>query len=113
LGDRITFGLFFSTGVDLAYMLFTPGPDEAIDPVMTGLAAAILRGIGQINFAQVQVQVQQGITLFLAVGALARLFAIKKYLYIHQPKNTTSSPVAAFNGKNSPNETSQLLWFCG
>jgi hypothetical protein len=75
--DIVAYGLFFSTGVDLAYMLFTPGPDEAIEPVMTGLAAAILLGIGQINYKQIQVQ--HGIVLFLAIGALAGLFAIKKY----------------------------------
>src|SRR5215467_4681200 len=42
--EIIAYGLFFSTGVDLAYMLFTPGPDEALEPVITGLAAAILLG---------------------------------------------------------------------
>lgn len=82
--DLVAYGLFFSTGVDLAYMLFTPGPDEAIDPLMTGLAAAILLGIGQIDYKKIQVQ--HGIILFLAVGALAGLFAIKRYLYIHPPK---------------------------
>jgi hypothetical protein len=35
-------GLAISAGVELAYMLFTPGPDEAIEPVMLGIAAAIL-----------------------------------------------------------------------
>lgn len=79
--DLIAYGLFFSTGVDLAYMLFTPGPDEAIDPVMTGLAAGILLGIGRIDFTKLQLQ--HGIVLFLAVAALAGLFATKKYLYIH------------------------------
>lgn len=49
-------------------MLFTPGPDEAIDPLMTGLAAAILLGIGQIDYKKIQVQ--HGIILFLAVGVL-------------------------------------------
>lgn len=73
----VAYGLFFSTGIDLAYMLFTDGPDEAIDPLMTGLGAAILLGIAKIDFQQVQ----QGITLFLAVGALAGLFATKKYIF--------------------------------
>jgi hypothetical protein len=87
--DIIAYGLFFSTGVDLAYMLFTPDPDEAINPVMTGLAAAILLGIGQIDYKQIQLQ--QGITLFLAAGALAGLFAIKKYLYTRPSKKTKIS----------------------
>ena len=32
--------LMFSAGVELAYMLFTPGPDEAVQPLILGLAAA-------------------------------------------------------------------------
>lgn len=34
--------LMFSAGFELAFMLFTPGPDEAIEPVILGLAAAVL-----------------------------------------------------------------------
>jgi hypothetical protein len=75
----VAYGLFFSSGVELAYMLFTPGPDEVLEPVMMGLAAAILLGVSNIDFSNVNVQ--EGVTLFLAVGALAGLFAVKKYLY--------------------------------
>lgn len=87
----IAYGLFFSTGVDLAYMLFTPGPDEAIDPVMTGLAAAILLGIGKIDFSTIQLE--QGVSLFLAAAALAALFATKKYLFhpLKEDKNDTNN----------------------
>lgn len=35
-------GLALSAGVDLAYMLFTPGPDEVIMPLLTGLSATIV-----------------------------------------------------------------------
>ncbi|WP_345821410.1 hypothetical protein ABC766_05330 [Methylobacterium fujisawaense] len=35
-------GLMYSAGFELAYMLFTPGPDEAIEPVILGMAATIL-----------------------------------------------------------------------
>ena len=80
-----------STGVDLAYMLFTPGPDEALDPVMTGLAAAILLGVGQLDFSKIQVG--QGVALFLAAGSLAGLFATKKYLFhpLKENKNGTKN----------------------
>jgi hypothetical protein len=73
----VAYGLFFSSGVELAFMLFTPGPDEAIDPLMMGLAAAILLDVSNIDFKHVQ----DGETLFLAVAvfALAGLFAIKKF----------------------------------
>ena len=39
--------LLVSTALDLAYMLFTPGPDEAVEPVITGLAATVLIFISQ------------------------------------------------------------------
>lgn len=35
-------GLALSAGLDLAYMLFTPGPDEAFAPLITGISATIL-----------------------------------------------------------------------
>ena len=75
----VAYGLFFSSGVELAFMLFTPGPDEAVDPLMMGLAAAILLDVSYINYNHVQ----EGATLFLAVAvlALAGLFAIKKFLH--------------------------------
>ena len=38
----VAVGLIVSTAVELAYMLFTDGPDEAIDPVITALAAILL-----------------------------------------------------------------------
>ena len=91
--EIVAYGLYFSTGIDLAYMLFTPGPDEAIDPVMTGLAATILLGIANIDFAHLQGLILQVITLFLAVGALAGLVATKKYLF-HSLKNEKDRAVS-------------------
>jgi hypothetical protein len=38
----VAVGLIVSTAIELAYMLFTIGPDEAIDPVITALAAILL-----------------------------------------------------------------------
>jgi hypothetical protein len=35
-------GLAYSAGVDLAYMLFTPGPDEAFEPVILALASGVI-----------------------------------------------------------------------
>jgi hypothetical protein len=34
--------LAFSASMDLAYMLYTEGPDEAVEPVILGVAATIL-----------------------------------------------------------------------
>jgi hypothetical protein len=38
----ITAGLAAAAAVELAYTLFTPGPDEALEPLMLGLSAGIL-----------------------------------------------------------------------
>ncbi len=75
--DMVAYALFFSSGIELAYMLFTPGPDETLDPLIIGLAAAILLGVSRMDFSKVQ----EGVTLLLAVSALAGLLVIKKYLY--------------------------------
>ena len=41
--------LAVSASIELAYMLFTPGPDEAIDPVILGIAAAALVALSENN----------------------------------------------------------------
>ena len=38
----IAFALAIAAGIELAYTLFTPGPDEALDPLMLGLSSGIL-----------------------------------------------------------------------
>src|SRR5262249_27662453 len=38
-----------ATVVQLAFALFTPGPDEALDPVLLALAATLLIGLGNVT----------------------------------------------------------------
>jgi hypothetical protein len=38
----VSYGLALSAGFELAYMLFTEGPDEAIEPLILGLSASLL-----------------------------------------------------------------------
>lgn len=38
-----------ATAVQLAFTLFTPGPDEALDPVLLALAAALLLQLGSVS----------------------------------------------------------------
>jgi len=38
-----------ATAVELTYTLFTHGPDEAIDPILLGLAAALLISLGNVT----------------------------------------------------------------
>jgi hypothetical protein len=42
-------GLSASAVVELAYTLFTPGPDEALNPLMLGVAAALLFVLGGVD----------------------------------------------------------------
>lgn len=46
--DVIAYGLQYAAALDLAYMLFTPGPDEAVQPLMLGLAAAALLEVSHL-----------------------------------------------------------------
>jgi hypothetical protein len=70
--------LYLSTAIDLAYMLFTSALDEAIDPVISGLAATILLTISKIEeLKDLTVSVSVGIALLGIV--LAMLFIVKKF----------------------------------
>jgi hypothetical protein len=40
--EIVSYGLVYAAGFELAYMLFTDGPDEVIHPVTLGLASAVL-----------------------------------------------------------------------
>jgi hypothetical protein len=75
--DIVGNALALSAGVELAYMLFTPGPDEAVRPVILGLAATILlliSGLPGITW-------QSGLGVLLLVVTMAVLFAVnKKYV---------------------------------
>lgn len=41
--------ILVSAGIELAYMLFTPGPDEAIEPLLLGIAGTALLTISDDN----------------------------------------------------------------
>lgn len=45
----IGIGLAAAAVIELAYTLFTAGPDEALDPLMLGLASAILLLVGGLD----------------------------------------------------------------
>jgi len=71
----IGLALIYSTAIELAYTLFTDGPDEAINPLILGLAAAILIGISDPkNFS---VAGAGAASLFVLV--LAALFIISHF----------------------------------
>ncbi|MGH2510196.1 MAG: hypothetical protein ACRDHZ_22695 [Ktedonobacteraceae bacterium] len=86
--DIIGKGLAYSAGIELIYMLFTPGPDEALEPVMLGIAAAILMVASKIE----KPDWSGGLTVALLVAALVGLFAARKYLF--SDDEATPAPAA-------------------
>jgi len=47
--EIVSYGLGISAAIELAYMLFTPGPDEAIQPLILGIASALLLIVSKIG----------------------------------------------------------------
>ncbi len=71
----IAYALAVAAAIELAYTLFTPGPDEALDPLMLGVSSAILILVsgGFPHWAQVA-------ALITGVVAPAILFLVRRYL---------------------------------
>jgi hypothetical protein len=65
-----------ATVVQLTYTLFTPGPDEALDPVMLALATAMLLELGQVT----QFKWQDGVAIILYAAGLGLLFVVRIFL---------------------------------
>jgi hypothetical protein len=65
--------LSYSAAIDLAYTLFTPGPDEAVEPLITGLAAAIL-----LEIANPDKLIPHAVSIAIFVTVLAGLFVIRR-----------------------------------
>lgn len=72
----IAYALAVAAAIELAYTLFTPGPDEALDPLMLGLSSGLLllitsdRGSAVVQYSGVLV----------GVVALAALFIVRRNL---------------------------------
>lgn len=76
----IATALAISAAVELAFTLFTDGPDEALDPLMLGLSAALLLTLGKLKLDWTS-----GLAVLLLVLALAVLFCIRRWLADVQP----------------------------
>ncbi|MFZ1807871.1 MAG: hypothetical protein WAU36_11635 [Cyclobacteriaceae bacterium] len=68
-------GLALSASIELIYMLFTEGLDEAVDPLIIGTASGILILLSQDNVSENSVSI-----LILAV-VLAVLFAVQRIFF--------------------------------
>ncbi len=72
----VSIGLGAATAIELAYMLFTPGPDEAVQPVMMGVASAVLYALSDIdNLKGIEI-----IGIALLICTLPLLFVLNKKL---------------------------------
>jgi hypothetical protein len=85
----IGIGLAVAAAFELAYTLFTDGPDEAIDPITLGLAAAVILQLAKTSSnASNLLTWQAGLATVLFVLALGGLIRIRKGLAIQDPENT-------------------------
>ncbi len=75
----IASALAIAAGIELAYTLFTPGPDEALDPLMLGLSSGILLLVTMPTDSSLSVATQFSGVL-LGVVALGVLFLIRRHL---------------------------------
>jgi hypothetical protein len=67
--------LVVAAAIELAYTLFTPGPDEALNPLMLGVASTAL-----LKLSSAKLDVKNGIALLCYALALSVLFAIRLFL---------------------------------
>lgn len=72
--------LAFSSAIELAYTLFTQGPDEAVEPLITGLASVILLIISKIT--SITLDIASGVALL--VLALVALFVLRYYFILEK-----------------------------
>jgi hypothetical protein len=84
--------LVLSAGVELAYMLYTDHPDEALDPLILGLAAAALLVLHEIKDGTVswQLALTLALTILVLSGAIGFLFYIR---YSYAPTPSGQKPV--------------------
>jgi hypothetical protein len=80
----IGFALACAAVIELAYTLFTDGPDEALNPVMLGVAAALLIQLGLVG----EFDLRQAAAAFLYVLALGGLFATRRWLADDDPRGS-------------------------
>ena len=72
----IASALAAATVIELAFTLFTPGPDEALDPVLLAIASALLFQLGKVQ----EFHWQDGLTVVLYGAALGALFVVRVFI---------------------------------
>jgi hypothetical protein len=80
----IGYALVLSAAVELAYMLYTDGPDEALNPLLVGLAAAALLVLSRLKGGPVTWEI--GLTILVISVAVVLLFFIRS-AYLPTPSD--------------------------
>ncbi|WP_336855067.1 hypothetical protein [Pseudescherichia vulneris] len=70
--------LALSSGIQLAYMLVTHGPDEAIEPVMLGIASAVLLILSKVE--PDEWTIQYAFVLLIMIICIAILFSLSVWM---------------------------------
>jgi hypothetical protein len=70
----IAASLAVAASLELAYTLFTDGPDEVIDPLMMGVSASLLYLVSTLT----SLTWTAGIAIAMFAGTLALLFAVRR-----------------------------------
>jgi len=76
--------LAISCGVQLAYMLVTDGPDESVDPLMLGIASAILLILS--DSSAYEWNVGRSLSIFLLVICMPILYAVSRWMELKKAK---------------------------
>jgi hypothetical protein len=69
----VSYGLMYAAGIELCFMLYTKGPDEAVAPVILSIAGAILLILSDDSFDW-----KDGLIVPLLVGSMAILFYLSE-----------------------------------
>lgn len=81
--------LAISSGLQLAYMLVTHGPDEAIEPVMLGIASAVLLLLAKTE--PEDWNTKYATVLLIMIVCIAILFALSKWMSHGKSKDEANS----------------------
>lgn len=91
--EPIAHALAAAAVVELAYTLFTPGPDEVLDPLMLGLTSVLLLRLAGVD----ELIWTEALATLLFVLCLAILFGVKKYLGSQRHGDAKSAPGGPIN----------------
>jgi hypothetical protein len=93
----ISASLAVAASLELAYTLFTDGPDEVIDPLMLGVSAALLYLVSTLT----ALTWTAGVAIALFAGTLALLFAVRQRFIDKAPTFGNGSVRIVSRGKRS------------